>query len=705
MKKSNTPSSPAVSHKRLSSGFSSLFYIPFFALFIFEALSGYYLFVHTGLDFHKYFIMRIHVYAGFAFFALFMGLSVVHLKRLYRWSIILATFLAAFSFYIMCALEAHPPTAFVVFVALSALLAWRYLLGSPGAHKLPILTGVAIWGLFNLIFASGLAMGGPMKSFRTDMFNTVHKIVAVYGTPFLFYHLLYRQELSFTWKKAAAYGAMFALNLYLFIPALSRAGWYQTHKVKKAPPSAYSVSVSPDTRYSFKNAQTCGSIGCHTEVHKQWKVSTHRFSAANLPYKKVVDLFVQEMGEKNRVFCERCHNPDVVIFAEESKNKDARAFFTHQGISCLSCHLISKVDAEKGNGLWEVEKDISYLPGFHPKTEKEWKLLHYFIRTDLRIHRANYQRRPFYQSPEICAGCHRQTISSEINGAQTFVFEGPYASWKKSVYAKRGVTCAHCHMQLFEFKDPQSIEREMHARPDHRTFGINASLPFYIGEGRKLVKSRELRAFSSGTRKWLNGTLWVSKYEQWFLRYVRDGRAVAFDDYFHRKPVLGIGIQAKEKAVPGRTLNLMIKTKNERVGHNFPVSLLDMAEVWLQVQVTDGDNRVVFQSGFLDENHYLSKEAHRLGAILLDKDGRPIDRHRIWRTASMINKRVIAPHEKVQDTFTFKLPSDAVTPLRVQTRWLYRRANQDFADWLFNHSGKTFPVIELSRMEKFIDIF
>lgn len=698
----SSPPSP----QKLSSGYSAFIYVPFLAVFIFEAASGYYLFAHKELDFYKFFIMKAHLLSGVALFFMFFFLSIIHLKRLYKWPIIFGTVFTALSFYILMISELHPPTAFVIAMLMLFVLTWRYLLGSQTAHRLPVLTGVAAWAIFNLILASGIYVGGPMKTFRTDFFNTMHKIVGVYGTPLLFYHLLFRQDMSLTWKKILSLGCIAAVNAWLLLPALTNAKRFEANKVEKkisATSSAYRPSVQPDARFSFQNAKTCGEVGCHTEIYKEWEASTHRFSAASLAYKKVFALFVKETGEKNGAFCEKCHNPDSIIFPEMSRNPHSRAFFAQQGNSCLSCHLISERDAVLGNGFKSVTMDAPYLPGFHPKTKKEWQMLHYFIRTDLRQHRKNYQRRPFYQSPEYCDTCHKITVPAGVNGAKDFIFGGPYASWSTSGYAKKGITCQHCHMNLFEFRDPQSIERPFHARPDHRIFGINASLSFNIGDEAKRVPPQQLEAFAAGTRKWLEGSLWISKYEQWFLRYVRDGRAAAFDVYFYKKPFLGMDIKYRKPAEEAHALTLIVTTKDIRGGHSFPVSLFDMVDVWLEIKITDSKGKTIFQSGMLDKNYFLPKEAHRLGGTLVDKDGKPIEHHRVWLTAAVKNKRVIPPLGEVTDVYTVKLPPHVSFPLKTRARWMYRRANQELANWLFNGTQKTFPATGVASAEKMLN--
>ena len=42
-------------------------------------------------------------------------------------------------------------------------------------------------------------------------------------------------------------------------------------------------------------------------------------------------------------------------------------------------------------------------------------------------------------------------------------------------------------------------------------------------------------------------------------------------------------------------------------------------------------------------------------------------------------------------------------PLSVEVAWRFRRANQDFVDWVYDGDGTTMPIRDLARAEATVD--
>jgi hypothetical protein len=97
----------------------------------------------------------------------------------------------------------------------------------------------------------------------------------------------------------------------------------------------------------------------------------------------------------------------------------------------------------------------------------------------------------------------------------------------------------------------------------------------------------------------------------------------------------------------------------------------------------------------LDDDRRVDPEAHRLGAVELGRDGRRLAHHRLWDLAEVVDKRQVPMGASVTDTYEIPLPA-ASGPLTVEVWWRFRRANQDFVDWVFDDDGTTFPVHELA---------
>lgn len=688
-------------------GFLAFLYLPFLAALFYLTVSGAYLTLHPALDFYHYFVMKLHIFCGFFIFWTFFPVSFMHLKKLYHGSLLRITFLSSACFYILLIFQIWPQAAFSASALLLFYLSVLYMRDDRTSGKFSILSGIVAWVFFNLVIATGMVVGGPMKTFRTDAYNTLHEIFGLSCIPVVFYHLLIRLPSRLNKKTLFASFTVISFTALLLSHAFKQAEMHtkKTQKQSRALSSAYAASPKADAlqkiggAYSMKNPATCGKSGCHTEIYKEWKVSAHRFSAANMPYQKVFGRFKKENGEHLGVFCERCHNPDVVTFNEVSRDKNAHAFFTNNGVSCLSCHLISDVDAAHGDGIYKTKIDAPYLPGFAPSSRADWQILHHFIRSDLRLHRKNYKR-ALHRKSEFCVSCHRLTIPSSLNHAKPVFLSGPFGSYEKSSFRAAGIVCQNCHLPLFEFHDPESIDTSFHARPDHRMLGIAAALPSVVPS--HLATQNAFLDFQKSVQHFLSGKLAISYYEQVFMYATRDPGHAAYTQFLHGKSALKINMEASFSRHNTRNMRLSVKTTNQSIGHDFPAGLLDLIEVWLEVTVKDAKGKTVFQSGFLNNDSSVDKNARRLGGEEYDVYGNRILDHSIWRLASFKNVRVIAPQKSVKDTYSIMLTKNFDFPITISARWLYRRYNPAFMKSLYGKNLPSIPVVELGSAKKTI---
>ncbi len=103
--------------------------------------------------------------------------------------------------------------------------------------------------------------------------------------------------------------------------------------------------------------------------------------------------------------------------------------------------------------------------------------------------------------------------------------------------------------------------------------------------------------------------------------------------------------------------------------------------------------------GALGDDLRVPEDAVRLGGVELGRDGKPIEHHRIWDVAAIVDKRQIERGGSVTDDYTIELPEGTTGPLTVRVWWNFRRSNQDFTDWVFDGDGTTFPVHEMGAAE------
>ena len=97
--------------------------------------------------------------------------------------------------------------------------------------------------------------------------------------------------------------------------------------------------------------------------------------------------------------------------------------------------------------------------------------------------------------------------------------------------------------------------------------------------------------------------------------------------------------------------------------------------------IKDASGAELFRNGALVDGA-LPRDAHRLGATILDKDGVPIERHRVWAAAKREADRFIPPGGAVEDRFALP-PFAEGESLRAEATWWYRRYNPAFSRWVF----------------------
>jgi hypothetical protein len=421
----------------------------------------------------------------------------------------------------------------------------------------------------------------------------------------------------------------------------------------------------------------CGAAGCHEVLHQQWAGSAHRFAADNLFYRKVVEKFVQERGVDEAAFCANCHDPVRVLTGTVREAYADGLPPPGEGVGCVSCHAMVRVQKPPQNGLFTLRQPRRY-PGRTVQARNR------NIRLDPRAHRqdlvSNFR---LVETGDTCITCHRLVVGPDIGAAQTFVLQ---ASAQPPWRAGAELTCGDCHMPTLTI--PRSFEQAIY---DHHLSGVNLDLALYAWGPD--IDAEALAVVRRNTEAFLGGTMDVTGLEQEVRQYeipiqtaavLREGGAVA------------LTVRAERTATG---LRVVTDTHNHRAGHPFPIGPFDLHEHWQEVVVTDADGAVLFHRGGLGEDLRVDPDAHRLGAVELDRSGKPLEHHRIWDLAGLEAERQIPRGGTVEDVYDIPLPPDATGPLTVHAAWRFRRANQDFVDWVFDGDGTTFPVHEMAAAE------
>jgi hypothetical protein len=145
----------------------------------------------------------------------------------------------------------------------------------------------------------------------------------------------------------------------------------------------------------------------------------------------------------------------------------------------------------------------------------------------------------------------------------------------------------------------------------------------------------------------------------------------------------------------GGHLQFEIAVHNIAAGHNLPTGVSELRQMWLDVSVVDANEKMVFQSGKLDERGRLSNGTLSFGAVAGDDSGKPT--FKPWEMTGFLSKRTIPPKGVVRDKIAVSMPEEFTGPLTVDVRLLYRSAPPEVVAWLFPDGSYSPRVTEMTR--------
>ena len=480
--------------------------------------------------------------------------------------------------------------------------------------------------------------------------------------------------------------------ILVILPAVFASGFLTNRSIGVDP------AAPPDDRQLVLRLNMCIAGGCHNDFIEDWKVSTHRFAGANRAYDAILKKFTDEFGQSESVFCDRCHNPMMILAGIDRWDGNDHTEDLSQGVNCAGCHLIdaTQVNIDLGNGLNQYRKPRNLFPGADPNHPKTIRLQCELIKLSLYDHENvwNFEPKEFwnytYNESVTCGGCHKVTMPTQYTGGKTLVLGDTFTPWLNSDLFKKNVTCADCHFQMKE--DPRA---PAFGFLDHKSPGLNQSLEALMPANYPEEDfSRELIELKQYIDRYVAGRSTISKvddllyYNAFFLSGKQRARS-----YIENTPIK-IELRAESEIRPGNAFSLIVDSSNASGAHDIPTGLLDLLDVWLFVEVKDANSVSVFNVGDLDETGEVDPRATRLGAKLFDADGKPIMDHRFWHIQSAEVKS-IKIGQTLTEKYTIDLTPKTRLPLRVEVKWQYRRYSKQAAQEIFG-PGVYFPVTVLA---------
>ena len=493
----------------------------------------------------------------------------------------------------------------------------------------------------------------------------------------------------------------------LFVPVVVGVAAYRAPPVNRPLPKNYSYVFGADRPFAPSLARTqsgeaydsrvlagsesCGRSGCHRQIYEQWQASAHRYAAMDASFQKVQEVMAKQNGSESTRYCGGCHDPISLfsgtknIFVENLTEQSGY----QEGVSCVACHAIRETDV-KGNAAYVLAPPNRYM--FELENRPATRLVSDFLIRAYPSQHVKSLERTLFKSPEFCAACHKQFIDKEINKVGWVQLQNQFDNWRKSRWnhpgeARRTIECRECHMPLTPSNDPSSgDDRDYNRSPhdgmvrDHRFIGANQFIPtaMHLPGAEEQVRL---------TEKWLRG----------------DRPVPEIADKWRTGPAVPIEVIAPADAKPGEQIGIQAVVTNNKVGHDFPTGPLDLIQSWIEIQVTDQNGRIVFQSGQRDSSNFIAPGSFIFKSEPVDQYGNLIDRHNLWEMVGVRYRRSVFPGSSDRASFTFDCPN--ATELHVRGRLLYRKLDQFLINFLFGaNSGITAPITVMSEETKIVHV-
>ena len=435
---------------------------------------------------------------------------------------------------------------------------------------------------------------------------------------------------------------------------------------------------------AFPSAEYCGH--CHVEAYHDWRQSLHSNAFRTPFYRTSVNILIRSKGIEFARHCDSCHNPIAVLSGSLDKHATGDRSFDQDGVTCMVCHSIQKVDTKLGNGSYTlavpavlVDAQGKRIPGMVPDSE----ILSHLDRHSKAV------MQDIYKTPEFCSACHKANLPVMLNDYKWIRAFSSYDEWQQSKFSQQNpltfytadlTTCQGCHMK----REPitrQEPGAKNGTFASHRWPAGNTAVPFFYGFDEQLTKTTAF--LKSGD--YLNVDIFA-------LRRAEDESMAA--------PLGSVPFTIK----PNDTLTAYVVIQNKNIGHSLIPEVRDLYEAWVQFTVTDAVGRTIYQSGFLNPDGTLEAGAHSFTNRPVDASGEFVDNHKVWTIHSMAYDNSIQAGRSTLVRYQFELPADAVGPFTLRAAVEYRHLRQTYLNNVLGPDHPAYPIVELASNKRVITL-
>jgi tetratricopeptide (TPR) repeat protein len=423
---------------------------------------------------------------------------------------------------------------------------------------------------------------------------------------------------------------------------------------------------------------------CHPDSYRDWFHSAHHYSSFNNPpyrfsVRETRQLALKRDGNVRAArWCAGCHDP-APFFSGAFDNPaydDLTAPTSQAGITCVSCHAITRVNSTRGNADFTIT-----VPVLYPFTYSDNPVLKYINETLVKAKPSFHNRtflRPVHKSAEFCSTCHKVSIPYELNKYKEFLRgQNHYDGYLLSAASGHGARsfyyppvakqkCADCHMPLHPSAD---FGARFNATGAGKT-GLTIHNHTFPGANTGLAALKQDDVLLQAD------TAFVRSAARIDLFGIKDGGTVD-------SPLTAPLRPGVPTLLPGHKYLLEVVVRTLGVGHPFTQGTVDSNEVWVDATVM-GDNRVLGRSGGLGPHREVDPWSHFINVYMLDRNGRRIDRRNAQDIFTPLYDHQIPPGSGQVVHYEFTVPAAQRTPLRIRVALQYRKFDAVYLNYLHN---------------------
>ncbi len=380
---------------------------------------------------------------------------------------------------------------------------------------------------------------------------------------------------------------------------------------------------------SFEDPGAC--IACHPDIYEQWSKSMHAYAWDNKWYQDDYQLAHSETAGATDVFCAACHAP-IAARTGQLPPHDGSQFdaTSKRGVSCDFCHTVTGIEETFNMGHVSDPGSMKYAnrgDGSSP------------------YHGVDYSA--YHTDALFCGSCHN--VRHPVTDVAVI---DTYDDWLSGPYAEEGITCQNCHMTP--------------------TAGIGSN----PGKSSPIGQERDHVAFHS----FVGGSVVAQR------NMGNEQQAQMSDEFLKAAARLSLESEIKENG-----LELTVHVDNVGAGHKIPTGVTYIRKMWLEVQVFDENNQVVYTSGLVNDKNHVDPDAVFYRLLFKDGDGNLTGKS--WLAEEIGYDRRIPAQGRDTEIYTITLPGSG--SYRADVRLMYRSLSQGSLDF---HEGAESEKIESIEM-------